>query len=72
MGGMPFDVYKKLFDTTVWYVISYGAAIWGKREFSVINTVHIKACRFFLGVGKCTPNTAVNGDMGWVRHMSNS
>ena len=22
---MPFDVFKKLFDTTVWSVISYGA-----------------------------------------------
>ena len=64
-GGMPFKVYKKLFDTTVWSVISsYGAAIWGTKEYSVINIVQNKACRFFIGVGKYTPNTAVNGDMG--------
>ena len=65
-GGMPFEVYKKLFDSTVWSVISYGAAIWGTKEYSVINTVQNKACRFFLGVGKYSPNTAANGDMGWV------
>lgn len=66
MGGMPYDVFTKLFDTTVWSVISYGAAIWGVKEYSVINTVQHKACRFFLGVGKYTPNAAVNGDMGWA------
>ena len=65
-GGMPFDVFKKLFDTTVFSVtcISYGAAIWGIKEYSVISTVQHKACRFFLRVGKCTPNAAVNGNMG--------
>ena len=36
---------------------SYGAAIWGIKEYSTINTVQHKACRFFL---------AVNGDMGWM------
>ena len=36
-GGMPFDVFKKLFDTTEWSVISYGAAIWGiQTDFSVV------------------------------------
>ena len=65
-GGMPIDVFKKLYDTTVWSVISYGAAVWGVKEYSVINTVQNKACRFFLGVGKYTPNAAVNGDMGWT------
>ena len=65
-GGKPFEVYKKLFGSTVWSVIDYGAAIWGTKEYSVINTVQKKACRFFLGVGKYSPNTAVNGDMGWI------
>ena len=55
-GGMPFDVFKKLFDTTVWSVISYGAAIWGIKEHAGISTVQYKACPFFLGVGKYTPN----------------
>ena len=29
---MPFEVYSKLYDTLVWPVISYGAAVWGERS----------------------------------------
>jgi hypothetical protein len=28
-GGFNFDTYTKLYDSLVWSVISYGAAIWG-------------------------------------------
>ena len=27
LGGMPFDVYNKLYDALVWPVIAYGAAV---------------------------------------------
>ena len=47
-------------------MISYGASIWGTQEYSCINSVQHRACRFFLGVGKFTPNAAVEGDMGWI------
>ena len=50
----------------VWDIISYGAAIWGTKEYSAINAVQHRACRFFLGLGKYAPNAAVNGDMGWT------
>ena len=36
MGGMPFDVFTKLFDSLVWPIISYGAAIWRSMSFSCI------------------------------------
>ena len=52
-------VYSKLYDTMVWSVIDYGAAIWGTREYACINAVQNRAERFFLGVGKYTPNAAV-------------
>ena len=66
-GGLPFDTYCKLYDSVVWSTISYGSAVWGDREFSVINAVQNRAERFFMGVGRYTPNAAVNGDMGWER-----
>jgi len=66
MGGMPYNVYTQLYETMVWPVISYGAAIWGTKEYSSINAVQNRACRFFLGVGRYTPNAAVNGEMGWL------
>ena len=34
LGGMPFDVYNKLYDALVWPVIEYGAAVWGDRSYS--------------------------------------
>jgi len=64
-GGLPYDVYTKLYTTCVVPVITYGAAIWGVKQFSCINAVHYRAMRFFLGTGKYTPNTAVQGEMGW-------
>ena len=30
-GGLPFKTFSKLFDTMVWSVINYGAAVWGSR-----------------------------------------
>ena len=65
-GGFPFGTFTRLYDATVNSVISYGASIWGTREYSCISAVQHRACRFFLGVGKFTPNAAVEGDMGWI------
>jgi hypothetical protein len=65
IGGVPYAVYTKLYDSIVWPVINYGAAVWGDRSFSCVNAVHNKALRFFLGVGKYTPNAALAGEMAW-------
>ncbi len=64
-GGMPYNVYTKLYDSLVQPIISYGAAIWGTTEYACIKSVQYKASRFYLGVGKYTPNTAVQGEMAW-------
>ena len=64
-GGFSFETFTKLYDTLVWSVISYGSAIWGFKEYTCINAVQNRAMRFFMGVGKYTPNDAVQGDMGW-------
>ncbi|KAK6181789.1 hypothetical protein SNE40_009574 [Patella caerulea] len=66
MGGLPYDSFTKLYNNLIYPIISYGAAIWGDREFSCVTAVQNRACRYFLGVGRYTPNAAVNGDMGWV------
>jgi hypothetical protein len=36
------------------------------KSYSCINAIQLWACRFFLGVGRYTPNAAVMGDMGWT------
>ena len=65
MGGMPYDVFTKLYDSVVWPIFSYGAAIWGSKSFSYINAVQNRAMRFFLGTGKYTPMASIFGEMTW-------
>ena len=45
LGGMPYDIYTKLFDSMVWPVIAYGTVVWGTRQFSCIDAVQLKAQR---------------------------
>ena len=65
-GGMPFECFTKCYDATVQTTIDYSAPLWGTQFISCINAVPDRACRYFLGLGRYAPNTAVNGDMGWV------
>jgi len=62
-GGLPFDVFTKLYNTCVVPVITYGVSIWGTKSFSCINSIFHRAMRFFLGTSKYTPNAAVYGEM---------
>ena len=62
----PDNFFTKLNDAVVWPVVSYGAAVWGFKSFSCMNAVHNRAMRYFLGVGKYTPNTALAGEMPWI------
>ncbi len=64
-GGMPHNVFTKLYDSLVAPVIEYAVAIWGHRDYSCISAVQNRACRFFMGLSKFAPNSAANGDMGW-------
>ncbi len=52
-GGMPYDCFTKLYDAFVISIITYGSAIWGFREYTCITNVHNRACRYFLGYGRC-------------------
>ena len=64
-GGMPFRIFSKLYNSLVMPIITYGAAVWGFKEYSSINAVQNRASRFFLGLGKSTPNAALHGEIGW-------
>ena len=64
-GGFTYEVFTKLYEVMVDSIISYGAGIWGNKVYSCINAVQNRACRYFLGLGKKSPNLALQGDMGW-------
>jgi len=55
-GGMPFEHFTKLYDALVMSIITYGYAIWGFKNYNSVNTIHNRACRYFLGVSKYSPN----------------
>ena len=46
-GGMAYNVYYKLYTSLVQPILSYCSAIWGLTNYSKINTVQNKACRYF-------------------------
>ncbi len=53
-----------MYEAMVQSIINYEAAIWGTREYSCKRSVYHRACRYFMGLGKCAPDIAVQGDMG--------
>jgi hypothetical protein len=63
-GDMAYDVYRKLYESTVEPILLYGAPIWGLYGKRVISIIQNRACRFFLGVQKSTANCAIQGEMG--------
>ena len=65
IGSVPYNVFTKLYDSVVCPVISYSSPIWGIRSHACIDAVHNRDMRFFLGVGRYTPNDAVAGEMVW-------
>ena len=71
LGGFPFKCFTKLFNSLVLPILLYAAAVWGYKSYSCINAVFNRACRFYLGVGKYTPNAAIQGDMGWKTPWQN-
>ena len=62
---MPYQMFTKLYDSMVWPVVSYGAAVQRNKTYSCINTVQNRAMRYCLGTGKYSSNAAVSGNMGW-------
>ena len=65
-GGLQYDALTKLYESMFFPVISYRAAIWSTQSFKCINAVQNRAARYFLNVGRYTPNAAVTGDIGWT------
>ncbi len=64
-GGVPFNVFTPLYDALVQPIINYGASVWGNKEFTCISTIQHIASRYYLVLGKYTPNAGVLGEMGW-------
>ena len=63
-GNLTFDVAIEIFDKTIVPILTYGAEIWGCRFQKVIEKVHAKFVRKYLGVGPSASTTAIMGETG--------
>ena len=63
-GSVPVDVCFKLFDKIIAPILLYGSEIWGYEFRKDIEAVHVKFCKYVLGVARNTPNCAALGECG--------
>ena len=61
---MPIDIQLDLFDKTVLPVLLYGCEIWGYENTDMLEGLHLKFCKYVLGVNRSTTNNMVYGELG--------
>ena len=65
LGGISVDIFKKLFDSYVKPVMTYGSAIWGLNQYPNMKRLQLRAAKFILGVPKRCSNASTLADLGW-------
>ena len=75
VGEMPYEVFTSLYHTMVWSAISYGAGIWGTKEFSSVNAVQNTECsrkwQNGMGTAVCETVESVLGQWFRLNSMDN-
>ena len=66
LKNVGYSTFTKMYNTCVTSVSDYFSAIWCHSKSKVINKVHNRAMRYFLGVPNKTPILAMQGDMAWL------
>ena len=54
----------QLFDTMIVPILLYGSEVWGVYNFKEVDKLHIKFCKYILGIRQQIPNMAVYGELG--------
>jgi hypothetical protein len=60
---MTKNVFFKLFESKVQSILLYSSEIWGLHRIEGLETVHMQACKRFLGVSIMTPNKMVYSEL---------
>ena len=62
---VSFDISTKLslFDSMIVPILTYGCEVWGVYNYKEVNKLHIRFCKYLLGVKKQTPTYAVYGEL---------
>ena len=64
LGHPNVDVAFKIFDSRIVPILLYGSEIWGFESRNQIEKIHLRFCKFVLGVGQSANSAAVLGECG--------
>ena len=64
-GGLPFKIYKMLYECSCTSVSDYGSEIWGYLPRDAITKIHARAARAYLGLPKNVTRDGVLAEMNW-------
>ena len=65
-GGFQPRLFLYLFDHTIAPILNYSSEIWGFEDWTKLETLHLKACKYALGVRSSTTTDAVYAEVGRV------
>ena len=65
MKEFGFKSYEKLYYNCVVPILNYGASTWGFKSFKCIDNIHNRSMRYYLGVHRSAPVTALFEDTDW-------
>ena len=64
LGHPNVDVAFKIFDSRIVSILLYGTDIWGFESRNQIEKIHLRFCKFVLGIGQSANSGAVLGECG--------
>ena len=53
-----------LFDAMIVPILLYGSEVWGVFNLKEVDKLHMRFCKYVLGIKRQTPNAAVYGELG--------
>ena len=65
-ASVGWNSFTKLYDSTVYSIMSYSAEVWNFRNHLPGQKIKNRAIRYFLGVHKNAPILGLQSEMGWL------
>ena len=65
-GGFQPRLFLYLFDHTILPILNYASEIWGFDDWHKLETLHLKACKYALGVRTNATTDAVYSELGRI------
>ena len=66
MKGFGIKTYDKLYYNCVVPILEYGSSLRGFKTYKCLGNIYNRSMRYYFGVHRFAPVTALNGDTGWL------